>query len=63
MNPQSTDDQLDEELDGTFPASDPPGLTQPSGAARRPGGGEMQPQMEEAPSQWRGRGPPGKPGR
>jgi hypothetical protein len=28
------DEELDEELDGTFPASDPPSLTEPAGDAR-----------------------------
>ncbi|MDB5476906.1 MAG: hypothetical protein JWP49_2417 [Phenylobacterium sp.] len=32
---KSINDQLDEELDDTFPASDPPSLTQPAGDARK----------------------------
>jgi len=35
MPRKSTDEQLDEELEGTFPASDPPSLTAPTGDARR----------------------------
>jgi hypothetical protein len=30
-----TDEELDRELEDTFPASDPPGLTEPRGEARR----------------------------
>ena len=29
------DEELDEELEDSFPASDPPGLTEPHGEARR----------------------------
>jgi len=36
MSPRKpTDEELDEELEGTFPASDPPSLTEPAGDARR----------------------------
>lgn len=35
MPRKSIDDELDEELDETFPASDPPTLTRPTGEARR----------------------------
>lgn len=36
MSPRKpTDEELDDELDGTFPASDPPSLTEPAGDARR----------------------------
>lgn len=36
MSPRKpTDEELDDELDGTFPASDPPSLTAPAGDARR----------------------------
>ena len=33
--PRKTDEELDRELEDTFPASDPPGLTEPRGEARR----------------------------
>ena len=33
--PKDLGEQLDDELDGTFPASDPPSLTEPAGDARR----------------------------
>lgn len=32
---KSIGEELDEELEDTFPASDPPGLTEPHGEARR----------------------------
>jgi hypothetical protein len=35
MSPKSLNDQLDEELDDSFPASDPPSLTEPAGDARK----------------------------
>jgi hypothetical protein len=35
MSPRSLNDQLDEELDDSFPASDPPSLTEPAGDARK----------------------------
>ena len=36
MSPRKPiDEELDEELEDTFPASDPPSLTEPRGDARR----------------------------
>lgn len=35
MAGKSNDDELDAELDDSFPASDPPSLTEPAGDARR----------------------------
>lgn len=35
MPRKPTDEELDEELEDTFPASDPPSLTEPHGDARR----------------------------
>ena len=35
MSGKSTNDELDEELDDSFPASDPPSLTEPHGDARK----------------------------
>jgi hypothetical protein len=35
MSPKSINDELDEQLDDSFPASDPPSLTAPSGEARK----------------------------
>lgn len=35
MPRKPTDEELDEELEDTFPASDPPSLTEPLGDARR----------------------------
>jgi len=35
MPGKPTDEELDEELEDSFPASDPPGLTEPHGEARR----------------------------
>jgi hypothetical protein len=35
MPRKPTDEELDEELEDTFPASDPPSLTEPRGDARR----------------------------
>lgn len=35
MGPKSLNDELDEQLDDTFPASDPPSLTGPAGDARK----------------------------
>jgi hypothetical protein len=35
MPRKPTDEELDRELEDTFPASDPPGLTEPRGEARR----------------------------
>jgi hypothetical protein len=35
MPGKPTDEELDDELDGSFPASDPPSLTEPAGDARR----------------------------
>jgi hypothetical protein len=35
MPRKPTDEELDEELEDTFPASDPPTLTEPRGDARR----------------------------
>jgi hypothetical protein len=33
--PKSTNDELDEQLEDSFPASDPPSLTEPVGDARK----------------------------
>lgn len=33
--PKSTNDELDEQLEDSFPASDPPSLTEPAGDARK----------------------------
>ena len=35
MSPKSINDELDEQLDDSFPASDPPSLTEPVGNARK----------------------------
>jgi hypothetical protein len=35
MPGKPTDEELDAELEDTFPASDPPSLTEPSGEARK----------------------------
>jgi hypothetical protein len=33
MSPKSVNDELDEQLEDSFPASDPPSLTEPAGDA------------------------------
>lgn len=35
MSPKSINDELDEQLEDSFPASDPPSLTEPAGDTRK----------------------------